>query len=109
MTPVVATLETALPEMVPNSDDATIAILADPPRIVAHHGDGDVGEELRAAGAVEQCAEKQECHDHCRCDTEHRAEDTIDVEGQVKQQVAVVDLAALQVAWNQMAERDHRR
>ncbi len=33
ITPVEATLDTALPEMVPNRPDATTAILAAPPRV----------------------------------------------------------------------------
>ena len=105
MTPVETTLDVALPEMEPKSDEAVTAILAEPPRVPAHECGGDVGEEPGAAGKVEQVAEVDKGDDDGGSHGEGYPHQRVGVEAQVDHQPVDVHVAPLELAGDKVAHK----
>ena len=96
--PVATTLATALPEMVPNSDEAMIAILAAPPR---YRPKAAIARSVKKLAPPERpSSEPKNRNETTTVDghAEHRAEHAVDVEREIDQQTVGGDVSALQFA-----------
>ena len=105
MIPVVTTFETAVPEMVPKSAEATTEIFAAPPRLLP---------TVAMASSVKNCpppawnrswAHQDEHDDDRRADLERNAKQGVGVEAHIDGELPELDPGADQLSGHQMAER----
>ena len=104
--PTASTFDTALPEIMPNSAEPTTAILAAPPRNLPHRRHGEIGEEIRAAGARQHLAEDGVGDHHQHGDLKDRADHAVHVEADVGDHAFGRDPAGLEVAAQERADID---
>ena len=81
--PTASTLDTALPEIMPNRAGADHRDLGGAAAEAAHRRHGEVGEEFGAAGARQHLAQDGERNHDQHRHREDRADDAVDVEPEI--------------------------